>query len=106
MNKTNIEWTDYTWNPVSGCLHPCRNTYCYNTMKRTSYLNRFGARYRENSEFRYEKNWKSRQTVKCHTAQKGEVYPYGLCQNTLHKIKLKSYHPIFIETWRDTHKMI
>ncbi len=69
-------------------------------------LNRFGARYRENGKFRYGKNWKSRQTVKCHTAQKGEVYPYGLCQNTLHKIKLKSYHPIFIETWRDTHKMI
>ena len=19
MNKSNIEWTDYTWNPVTGC---------------------------------------------------------------------------------------
>jgi protein gp37 len=27
MNKTNIEWTDYTWNPVTGCLHGC--SYCY-----------------------------------------------------------------------------
>jgi len=27
MNKTKIEWTDFTWNPVTGCLHGC--TYCY-----------------------------------------------------------------------------
>jgi len=27
MNKTKIEWTDYTWNPITGCLHGC--DYCY-----------------------------------------------------------------------------
>jgi len=27
MNKTAIEWCDYTWNPVTGCLHDC--PYCY-----------------------------------------------------------------------------
>lgn len=27
MNKTKIEWTDYTWNPITGCLHGC--WYCY-----------------------------------------------------------------------------
>lgn len=27
MNNTKIEWTDCTWNPVSGCLHGC--PYCY-----------------------------------------------------------------------------
>lgn len=26
-NKTRIEWTDYSWNPVTGCLHGC--DYCY-----------------------------------------------------------------------------
>ena len=29
QGKDGIGWCDYTWNPVSGCLHPCRNTYCY-----------------------------------------------------------------------------
>jgi len=27
MNKTKIEWTDYSWNPITGCLHRC--WYCY-----------------------------------------------------------------------------
>ena len=27
MNKTAIEWTDLTWNPVTGCKHGC--SYCY-----------------------------------------------------------------------------
>lgn len=27
MNKTDIEWTDFSWNPVTGCLHGCK--YCY-----------------------------------------------------------------------------
>lgn len=27
VNKTKIEWCDYTWNPVSGCMHGCE--YCY-----------------------------------------------------------------------------
>jgi protein gp37 len=27
MNKTKIEWTDYSWNPITGCEHGC--WYCY-----------------------------------------------------------------------------
>lgn len=27
MNKTKIEWVDYTWNPVTGCQNEC--AYCY-----------------------------------------------------------------------------
>lgn len=27
MNKTNIEWCESTWNPVTGCVHGCE--YCY-----------------------------------------------------------------------------
>jgi len=27
MNKTKIEWCDFTWNPVWGCLNSC--SYCY-----------------------------------------------------------------------------
>jgi protein gp37 len=27
MNPTAIEWCDYSWNPLTGCLHGCK--YCY-----------------------------------------------------------------------------
>ena len=27
MIKTKIEWTDSSWNPITGCYHPC--PYCY-----------------------------------------------------------------------------
>ncbi len=27
MNRTKIEWTDFTWNPISGCSRTC--DYCY-----------------------------------------------------------------------------
>lgn len=27
MNRTKIEWCDYTWNPITGCKHGC--PYCY-----------------------------------------------------------------------------
>lgn len=37
MNKTTIEWTDYTWNPVTGCYkvsRGCKNCYAEVLMKR------------------------------------------------------------------------
>jgi len=39
MGKTTIEWTDYSWNPVSGCEHGC--PYCY----AREIVNRFPANY-------------------------------------------------------------
>ena len=78
MNKTPIEWTDFTWNPVTGCFHRCRSEYCYNTVKSTSPLNRFGARFFDASGQKVSaKDWKSRETGGLHTARKGEVYPFG-----------------------------
>jgi len=41
MNRSRIEWTDFTWNPVTGCRHNC--PYCYaRKMSR-----RFGQTWRE-----------------------------------------------------------
>lgn len=77
MNKTNIEWCDFTWNPITGCKHPCRRQYCYNTRKATSALNRFGARYLVNGKIKADRNWWNHETGGNHIAKKGEVYPFG-----------------------------
>jgi len=81
LNKTTIEWCDLTYNPVSGCRHGCRNVYCYNTMKPTSALNRFGAKFYDHvtKSFKTEKDWRKRETIghKCYVAKKGERYPHG-----------------------------
>jgi protein gp37 len=78
MNRTPIEWTDFTWNPVTGCLHPCRLDYCYNTVKATAPLNRFGARFLDDrGELTAEKVWRNRQNGGLHVAKKGEIYPFG-----------------------------
>jgi len=51
MNKTKIEYVDYTWNPVTGCLHNCN--YCY----AKKIAKRFPDNYREDfmPEFRPER---------------------------------------------------
>jgi protein gp37 len=29
QDKEKIEYLDYTWNPVTGCMHSCKDQYCY-----------------------------------------------------------------------------
>ena len=29
QGKGKIEYLDYTWNPITGCMHPCKDQYCY-----------------------------------------------------------------------------
>ncbi len=48
MNKTKIEWCDYTWNPVVGCKHKC--SYCYAK--------------RINDRFKYISDWSEPQFFK------------------------------------------
>lgn len=62
MNKTGIEWCDFTWNPVTGCYHNCE--YCY--ARRIA--ERFGVRGAEAADHKA-----------IHTVEKklkGNPYPY------------------------------
>jgi len=75
MRKTLIEWTDWTWNAVTGCLHQC--PYCYN-LRPGSLLSRFGAVYIKNGKTCTETlDWRRRETGEIHIAHKGERIPYG-----------------------------
>ena len=42
MNKSKIDWCDYTWNPITGCRHDC--PYCY----ARTLANRFAGDVRQN----------------------------------------------------------
>lgn len=84
INHTAIEYVinpdgtlGFNWAIVTGCLHPCRDAYCYNTMKKTSPLNRF-----------YKKN-RERETGELHLAKPEEgMYPYGFDPTVyLHKFE-------------------
>lgn len=87
MNKTRIEWADYTWNPVTGCLHGC--PYCYASRQATRFSG-YDPCY--NASFDFEAG--------CHTIKKamkkrdadGKVrtapYPFGF-DPTFHSYKLK-----------------
>ncbi len=46
MNKTKIEWCDYTWNPVTGCKHGC--TYCYAERISKRFTGNFDPTFHEN----------------------------------------------------------
>lgn len=73
MQRTQIEYVrnpdgtpGFNWAIMTGCMHPCRDQYCYNTVKATAPLNRF-----------YKKN-RGRETGELHgvTPREGN-YPYG-----------------------------
>jgi len=86
MNKTKIEWANYTWNPVTGCLHGCE--YCY----ARSIAKRFGGNdgkfirdYGENGihEIDVETAWRN-----C-PDRKDKVFPYPFgFEPTFHRYRL------------------
>jgi protein gp37 len=71
-------------------------------MKNTAPLNRFGAKYRNDSgACVYEKDWRKRENGQCHIAMPGEVYPYGYDPTFYpHRLpephKVKTGHKIFV----------
>ncbi len=53
MNKTGIEWCDYTWSPVTGCTRGC--PYCY--ARRMAQRLRGRAGYPQDDPFRPTMHW-------------------------------------------------
>lgn len=78
MNKTKIEWSDSTWNPVTGCLHGCE--YCY----ARKIANRFGFHVPESAE----PNIESRVLVRAAECNGKKVpYPFDFLP-TFHRYRL------------------
>ena len=76
MEKTKIEWTDSTWNPVTGCCHKCPYCYARNIARRFSGggVLKYGARVVLNDPVIVD--------------GKRAAYPYGF-KPTFHRYRLK-----------------
>ncbi len=97
MNKTKIDWADYTWNPVTGCYHGCK--YCY----ARRIVRRFG---RKNYELSIDKKNRILTSPKNIIGGYKGPYPWGF-NSTLHKYrldepqKLKKPSNIFVSSMGD-----
>jgi protein gp37 len=100
MNRTKIDWTDptgegrtlYTWNPVTGCLHACRKTYCYAARMATRFA---GSSLSSVAQDGQMPGWRSvvkgpGGNVDCHVLHRPAYdsrYPFGFAP-TLHEYRL------------------
>ena len=94
MNRSKIEWTDWTWNPVTGCLHGC--PYCY----ARAFANRFAPRSEKDIVVAFSQmcyDHKNACTLRELTARVvaekkngkmgGSAFPFGF-EPTLHRYRL------------------
>lgn len=77
MNRTKIEWTDYTWNPVTGCTRGC--SYCYARRMANRLKGRYGYNLGEPFRPTFHKNRleepsKLRKPSKIFTCSMGELF--------------------------------
>lgn len=87
MNKSKIEWTDRSWNPVSGCSHVsegCRNCYAERFFPRV-YGGKFVPMNKSRSEFRTRRFI----DVQCHPERLGQP------------LKIKKPQRIFVNSMSD-----
>lgn len=85
MNKSKIEWTDYTWNPITGCLHDCPYCYARKISKRFSGDVRLNLNDRRANKvgdhlFELENKWSTR-------GDRSISFPLGF-EPTFHKYRL------------------
>lgn len=84
MNKTKIEWCDYTWNPVTGCNHDCEYCYARRIAKRFSTENKCHSFV---GGYPMSKNHVLDEPAIVIETGKKSPYPFGF-EPTLHKYRL------------------
>lgn len=105
MNKSKIDWTDYSWNPITGCRHNC--PYCYADRQ----VKRFSGDIRLNKasgQGQYDKEKGLHILDKPFVTREGRAlnYPFGF-EPTLHKYrfdwptKIKFGRNVFVGSMAD-----
>ena len=95
MNKTTIEWTDCTWNPISGCRRHCKDKeggkYCYAERMSKRLEGRFG--YPRGDPFRptfhpgrLKEPYRLRKPLRIFTCSMGEMFGDWISQDWIEAI--------------------
>lgn len=85
MNRTKIEWTDFTWNPITGCLNSC--PYCYARKIAKRFPNIFPNGFKPTfHEDRLTEPYKLKKSSKIFTCSMGEIFGAWVPQEWVSKI--------------------
>jgi protein gp37 len=91
MNRTKIEWTDMSWNPVTGCLHDCE--YCYARAISSRFKRSFEPEFHEKRIRQPLKENKSKRIFVCSMADLfGDWVDHEWIERVLHICKLSKQH--------------
>jgi len=99
VNKTKIEWTDYTWNPVTGCLHGC--DYCYARRLAKRFAGRNGYPVSNPFQFRYhadrlDEPGKAKNPSRIFVCSMGDLFgawvPGGIIRDVIHPAWMHPRH--------------
>ena len=73
MNRTAIEWTEYTWNPITGCRHGCPFCYARKIARRfpANFPNGFEPTFHED---RLQEPYKLNKPAKIFTVSMGDMF--------------------------------
>lgn len=91
MNRTKIEWTDMSWNPVTGCKHDCE--YCYARAISSRFKRSFEPEFHEKRIRQPLREYKSKKIFVCSMADLfGSWVPDEWIERVLHICKLSKQH--------------
>lgn len=91
MNRTKIEWTDMSWNPVTGCKHECE--YCYARAISNRFKRSFEPMFHESRIRQPLKENESKKIFVCSMADLfGEWVPDDWIKRVLHICELSKHH--------------
>jgi len=91
MNTTGIEWTDKSWNPVTGCKHGCE--YCYAKAISHRFKKSWEPMFYESRIRQPLKENRSKKIFVCSMADLfGNWVPTGWIERVLHICKLSKQH--------------
>lgn len=92
MEKTNIDWVDSTWNPITGCYYTCEFCYARTMVEKYGPTNELSDQSKNAVKIVDLKQPAYKSDTATNTTKKPrkEPYPYGFIP-TLHRYRLNDY---------------